>query len=183
MRPEANQAQHVGAVLLVDQLLSGTMNETSIKDCRRALQWSWTRRQRGIPLAVQGKQVVIDRPIEVQGKHWVSGNLRLGAAEKAALTKVARKIIAEKVAPLPPWAFPPEISRRECLKAIEHAGGLSVTHLGKSLYITELSLRDNHWWSQERRLTPAMKKLLTRAAREVLHFDHFWTMRSPADTT
>ena len=96
--------------------------------------------------------------------------------EKVALTKIARKILAEKVDPLPPWVFPPEMSHQECLKAIEHAGGLSITHRGQSLRITELSLRDNHWWSGGRRLTPAMKQLLTRAAREVLHFEHSWTV-------
>ena len=152
------------------------MNETSIKDCRKALQWAWSRRRPGIPLTVQGQRVVIDRPVEVRGKHWGSGDLVLRHPEKVALTKIARKIIAEKVAPLPPWAFPPEISHQECLKAIEHAGGLSITHRGQSLHIDELSLHGNHWWSRGRRLTPAVKQLLTQAAREVLHFEHSWTV-------
>ena len=152
------------------------MKEISIEDCRRALQFAWVRRQAGIPLTVQGKRVVVDRPVEVRGEDWGSGDLVLRHPEKVALTKVARKIIAEKVAPLPPWAFPPEISHRECLKAIEHAGGLSITHRGESLYIDELVLRGNHWWSRGRRLTPAMKSLLTQAAREILHFEHSWTV-------
>ena len=152
------------------------MNEISIKDCRKALQWSWARRQRGIPLTVQGEQVVIDRPIEVRGKHWGSGDLVLRSPEKVALTKIARKILAEKVDPLPPWVFPPEISHQECLKAIEHAGELSITHRGQSLHVADLSLRDNHWWSRGRRLTPAMKQRLTQAAREILHFEHSWTV-------
>ena len=152
------------------------MSEASIKDCRRALQWAWARRQRGIPLTLQGRRVVIDRPIEVRGKYWGSGDLVLRHPEKVVLTKVARKLLAEKVGPLPRWAFPPEISHQECLKAIEHAGGLSITHRGQSLYIDELSLRDNHWWRRGRRLTPAEKQLLTQAAREMLHFDHSWTV-------
>ena len=150
------------------------MKEISIKDCRRALQWAWSRRRPGVPLTVQGQRVIIDRPVEVRGKHWVSGDLVLQHPEKVVLTKVARKIIAEKVAHLPPWTFPPEISHQECLKAIEHAGGLSITHRGQSLHIHELSLHGNHWWSGERRLTPAMKALLTQAAREILHFEHSW---------
>ena len=99
------------------------MAEISISACRTALQWAWCRRQAGIPLKVQGRQVVIDRPVEARGKNWVCGDLELGRAEKVALTKEARRIIAEKVTPQPPWAFPPEISSQECLKAIEHAGG------------------------------------------------------------
>ena len=111
------------------------MGEVSIKDCRTALQSAWCRRLEGIALTVQGRQVLIDQPVEVRGKNWVCGELELGRAEKVALTKKARKIIAEKVTPQPPWAFPPEISSQECLKAIEHAGGISIRHRGEELYI------------------------------------------------
>ena len=83
------------------------MAEISISACRTALQWAWCRRQAGIPLKLQGRQVVIDRPVEARGKYWVCGDLELGRAEKVALTKEARRIIAEKVTPQPPWAFPP----------------------------------------------------------------------------
>ena len=40
--------------------------------------------------------------------------------------------------PQPPWAFPPEISSQECLKAIEHAGGVTIRHRGEELHITEI---------------------------------------------
>ena len=120
-----------------------------------ALQWAWCRRQAGIPLMVQGRQVVIDRPVEARGKCWVCGDLELGRAEKVALTKVARRIIAEKVISQPPWAFPPEISSQECLKAIEHTGGVTIMHRGEELHITEIVTRGTHWWSGDMRLTPA----------------------------
>ena len=87
------------------------MREISIKDCRTALRSAWVRRLPGIALTVQGRQVVIERPLEVRGNDWVSGDLLLRRPEKVALTKVARKIIAEKVAPQPLWVFPPEVSR------------------------------------------------------------------------
>ena len=154
--------------------LEGTMAEISISACRTALQWAWCRRQAGILLKVQGRQVVIDRPVEARGKNWVCGDLELGRAEKVALTKEARRIIAEKVTPQPPWAFPPEISSQECLKAIEHAGGVTIKHRGEELHITELVTRGTHWWSGDRRLTPGAKRRLTNAAREILKFRHSW---------
>ena len=154
--------------------LEGTMAEISISACRTALQWAWCRRQAGIPLKLQGRQVVIDRPVEARGKNWVCGDLVLGRAEKVALTKEARRIIAEKVTPQPPWAFPPEISSQECLKAIEHAGGVTIRHRGEELHITELVTRGTHWWSGDRRLTPGAKRRLTNAAREILKFRHSW---------
>ena len=67
--------------------LEGTMAEISISACRTALQWAWCRRQAGIPLKLQGRQVVIDRPVEARGKYWVCGGLELGRDEKVALTK------------------------------------------------------------------------------------------------
>ena len=154
--------------------LEGTMAEISISACRTALQWAWCRRQAGIPLKVQGRQVVIDRPVEARGKNWVCGDLELGRAEKVALTKEARRIIAEKVTPQPPWAFPPEISSRECVKAIEHAGGVTIRHRGEELHITEIVTRGTHWWSGDMRLTPGAKRRLTNAAREILKFRHSW---------
>ena len=154
--------------------LEGTMAEISISACRTALQWAWCRRQAGIALKLQGRQVVIDRPVEARGKNWVCGELELGRAEKVALTKEARRIIAEKVTPQPPWAFPPEISSQECLKAIEHAGGVTIRHRGEELHITELVTRGTHWWSGDMRLTPGAKRRLTNAAREILKFRHSW---------
>ncbi len=154
--------------------LKETMAEISISACRAALQWAWCRRQAGIPLKVQGSQVVIDRPVEARGKHWVCGDLVLDRAEKVALTKQARRIIAKKVTPQPPWAFPPEISSQECLKAIEHAGGVTIQHRGEELLITEIVIRGTHWYSGDLRLTPAAKRRLTNAAREILKFRHSW---------
>ena len=154
--------------------LKGTMAEISISACRTALQWAWCRRKPGIPLKVQGRQVVIDRPVEVRGKYWVCGDLELGRDEKVALTRAARRIIAKKVTPQPPWAFPPEISSQECLKAIEHAGGVTISHRGEELRITEIVIRGTHWWSGEMRLTPDAKRRLTNAAREILKFRHSW---------
>ena len=78
----------------------------------------------------------------------------MGRAEKVALTKEARRIIAEKVTPQLPWALPPEISSQECLKAIEHAGGGTVRHRGKDLHITEIVTRGTRWWSGDLRLPP-----------------------------
>ena len=131
-----------------------------------ALQWAWCRRQAEIPLKLQGRQVVIDRPVETRGKNWVCGDLVLGRAEQVALTREARRIIAEKVTPQPPWAFPPEISSQECVKAIEHAGGVTIRHRGEELHITEIVTCGTHWWSGDMRLTPG--------AREILKFRHSW---------
>ena len=150
------------------------MAEISIKESRTALQLAWCRRTAGIPLTVQGEPIVIDKPLEVRGKKWVCGELVLVRPEQLALTKAARKIIAEKVTPRPPWAFPPEISSQECLKAIEHAGGISITHRGEEKYVTEIVTRNPHWWSGDQRLTSTEKRLLTNAARKILHFKHSW---------
>ena len=89
-----------------------------------------------------------------KGDWAMSSGESLGRAEKVALTKKARRIIAEKVSPQPPWAFPPEISSQECLKAIEHAGGVTIRHRGKDLHITEIVTRGTYWWSGDLRLPP-----------------------------
>ena len=65
------------------------MAEISISACRTALQWAWCRRQAGIPLKLQGRQVVIDRPVEARGKNWVCGDLVLGRAEQLERRKAA----------------------------------------------------------------------------------------------
>ena len=154
--------------------LKGTMAEISISACRAALQWAWCRRQAGVPLQVQGRQVVIDRPVEARGKNWVCGDLELGRAEKVALTKETRRIIAEKVTPQPPCVFPPEISSQECLKAIEHTGRVTIRHRGEELHIIEIVTRGTHCWSGDLRLTPSARRRLTNAAREILKFRHSW---------
>ena len=104
---------------------------------------------------------------------WASTGESLGRAEKVAFTKEARRIIAEKVTPQLPWAFPPEISSQECLKAIEHAGGGTVRHRGKDLHITEIVTRGTRWWSGDLWLPSGAKRRLTNAAREILKFRHF----------
>ena len=82
------------------------------------------------------------------------------------------RVLALPVTPFPPWKFPPAISHTECLKAIEQAGGLSITHRGEPMYITEISTRNSHWWSGGQRLTEAVKCLLTKTTREILNFEH-----------
>ena len=50
----------------------------------------------GIPVMIRGEQVVITRAPRVQGKRWVSGDIRFTPKEKELLTNQARVIIAGK---------------------------------------------------------------------------------------
>ena len=91
--------------------------------------------------------------------------------EKVAFTAAARKLIADEVIKVNPRAFPAEISSQECLKAIEFAGELSITHLDETLHVTELSVRNSRWWCGDCKLSPAKQRLLTQTAREALNFE------------
>lgn len=151
-----------------------SLNEISIRDCRRALQWAWCRRSAGIPVKLNGRRVVIDQPLKVRGNKWFAGDRQLDRSDQVVLTAAARKIIAKKVAPLPSWCFPPEVSIAECHKAIAHAGKISLTLRGALRHITDLSPGPgSHWSSEDLRLTDKEKRLLTAAARDILRFEQF----------
>ena len=166
---------------LVSTACATNVTSTSRPDCDASSPWPSTASSlplQPLPSPAGNPPIFPMAP----GARSTTGCLREGAksyakpvpAEKVALTKEARRIIAEKVTPQPPWAFPPEISSQECLKAIEHAGGVTIRHRGEELHITEIVTRGTHWWSGDRRLTPGAKRRLTNAAREILKFRHSW---------
>ena len=66
--------------------------EISIGTCQRAIEIAGG----GIPVMIRGEQVVITRAPRVQGKRWVSGDIRFTPKEKELLTNQARVIIAGK---------------------------------------------------------------------------------------
>ena len=124
----------------------------SLGTCRRAI---WIAG--GIPLMIRGEQVLITRDLRTQGKHWVSGDIRL-----------PRAIVEEADRPLIPPS-PPTISIRECQEAIEMAGAITITLRGEQMRITELATRDiSRWVSGDIRFTPKEKELLTNQARVIL---------------
>ena len=138
------------------------MMDISIKDCRRALQFALAHHRKGFPFIAQRSWIVVTEPLEVRGKNWISGELVLRRPEKVAFTAAARKLIADEVIKVNPWAFPAEISSQECLKAIEFAGELSITHLGETLHVTELVVRNSRWWCGDCRLSPAKQRCSPR---------------------
>ena len=136
----------------------------SIGSCRRAI---WIAGG-GIPLMIRGEQVLITRDLRTQGKHWVSGDIRLPRASQEELTMKARAIIEEADRPLIPPA-PPTISIRECQQAIEIAGAIPITLRGEQMRITEIATRDiSRWVSGDIRFTPREKELLTKRARAII---------------
>ena len=157
------------------------MMDISIKDCRRALQFALAHHRKGFPFIAQRSWIVVSEPLEVRGKNWISGELVLRRPEKVAFTAAARKLIADEVIKVNPRAFPAEISSQECLKAIEFAGELSITHRGETLHVTELVVRKSRWWCGDCRLSPAKQRLLTQAAREALSFEQHVSAFSKAE--
>ena len=136
----------------------------SIGSCQRAIGIAGG----GIPVMIRGEQVLITRDLRVQGKHWVSGGIRLPRALQKELTEWARVIIEEADRPLIPPS-PPIISIRECQKAIEIAGAISITLRGEEMHITEIATRDiSRWVSGDIRFTPKEKERLTEQARAII---------------
>ena len=64
----------------------------SIGSCQRAIGIVGG----SISAMIRGEQVLITRDLRVQGKHWVSGDIRFPPKEKELLTKRARDIIADQ---------------------------------------------------------------------------------------
>ena len=103
--------------------------KTSIGTCQRAIGIVESASEiagGGIPVMIRGEQVVITRAPRVQGKRWVSGDIRLPRASQEELIMKARAIIEEDerqfLERFPPR--PPTISIRECQQAIEIAGAI-----------------------------------------------------------
>ena len=107
-------------------------------------------------------------PSEDRGSTGSCGDIRLPRALQEELTEWARAIIAEADRPLIPPS-PPIISIKECQKAIEIAGAISITLRGEQMRITEIATRDiSRWVSGDIRFTPREKELLTEQARAIL---------------
>ena len=102
----------------------------SISDCRRAI-----RRAGDIPLVSWGTTTLITT-IAVQGREWVSGEVRLTRAEQEALTQAARAILCGDIHLLP--RRPPSISLSECQQAIALTGGIAITLRGQPMRITDV---------------------------------------------
>ncbi len=129
------------------------MKPKSIGSCQRAIGIVGG----SIPVMIRGEQVLITRDLRVQGKHWVSGDIRLPRALQEDLTEWARAIIEEADRPLIPPS-PPIISIKECQKAIEIAGAISITLRGEEMRITEIATRNiSQWVSGDIRFTPKEK--------------------------
>ena len=146
-------------------------SKISIGSCQRAIgiaERASGTAGGGIPVMIRGEQVVITRALRRQGEHWVCGDIRLPRALQEELTEWARAIIAEADRPLIPPS-PPIISIKECQKAIELAGAISITLRGEQMRITEIATRDiSRWVSGDIRFTPREKELLTEQARAIL---------------
>ena len=70
----------------------------SIGTCQRAISIVERASQVagvGIPVMIRGEDVLITRGLRVQGKHWVSGDIRFTPKEKELLTQQARAILAD----------------------------------------------------------------------------------------
>lgn len=157
------------------------MSDISIQDCRRALQFAITYRYLGFPVLLPGRWILVTEPLEVLGEDWISGHLVLGRPEQLAFTEQARKTIVETINPLPPAEFPPEISSRECCKALNVVGELEYTYQGITLIIADLSIRHRQWLTPNLSLNIAEQRLLTQAAREALHFEQHLSVVSKAE--
>ena len=146
-------------------------SKISIGSCQRAIgiaERASGTAGGGIPVMIRGEQVVITRALRRQGEHWVCGDIRLPRALQEELTEWAGAIIAEADRPLIPPS-PPIISIKECQKAIEIAGAISITLRGEQMRITEIATRDiSRWVSGDIRFTPREKELLTEQARAIL---------------
>ena len=140
------------------------MPKISIGACQRAIGIVGG----SIPVMIRGEQALITRDLRVQGKHWVCGDIRLPRGLQEALTEWARGIIEEADRPLIPPS-PPMISIKECQKAIEVAGSISITLRGEEMRITEIATRNiSQWVSGDIRFTPKEKELLTEQARAII---------------
>ena len=136
----------------------------SIGTCREGIRIAGS----GIPLMIRGEQVLITRDLRTQGKHWVSGDIRLPRASQEELTMKARTLIAEEERNRISFG-PPKISIRECQQAIEIAGVIPITLRGEPMRITEIATRDiSRWVSGDIRFTPKEKELLTERARAII---------------
>ena len=136
----------------------------SIGTCREGIRVAGG----GIPLMIRGEQVLITRDLRTQGKHWVSGDIRLPRASQEELTMQARTLIAEEERNRISFG-PPKISIRECRQAIEIAGVIPITLRGEPMRITEIATRDlSKWVSGDIRFTAREKELLTNQARAIL---------------
>ena len=135
----------------------------SIGTCQRAI--SIVERESatagvGIPVMIRGEEVLITRGLRVQGKHWVCEDIRL---PRASIAEDERQFLER----FPPR--PPTLSIRECQKAIEIAGAISITLRGEEMQITEIATRDlTKWVSGDIRFTPKEKELLTNQARAII---------------
>ena len=157
------------------------MSDISIRECCLALQFAITYRYLGFPVLLPGRWILVTEPLEVLGEDWISGHLVLGRPEQLAFTEQARKTIVEAINPLPPAEFPPEISSRECCKALNFAGDLEYTYQGMTLIATDLSVRHRQWWCSNHRLNITEQRLLTQAARSALHFEQHLSTVSEAE--
>ena len=127
-------------------------SKVSISDCRKAIEVKghlW--------LTIRGEQVLITK-LAARGGRWVSGDIRFTRYQQECLTALARFLIA-----------PPKISIKDCRKAIEVAGVISITLRGEEMRITEIATQDlSKWVSGDIRFTPKEKELLTNQARAII---------------
>ena len=129
----------------------------SISACRRAI-----RRAGDIPLVSRGTTTLITISA-VQGREWVSGEVRLTRAEQEALTQSARAILRGDIHLLP--KRPPSISLRECQQVIALTGGISITLRGQPMRITEVVTQGGgitRWFTGTMRYTLKEQKALPR---------------------
>ena len=138
----------------------------SLNACQHAIiiirRWG----HEGIPLEVDGVERIIT-DVEMRKGQWYSGTRCLTRQEQELLTQRARAIIEQDRGP----RVPPAISIGECQKAIEIAGGITISLRGEERLITEVRTGgggNTRWFSGDLRFTVTEQKRLTQLARRII---------------
>ena len=138
----------------------------SITACRHAILISERGYVPGIPLEIDGAEQLVTS-VDLRGGQWYSGNHRLTRGQQEKLTERAYAIIDNDRQP----RVAPQISIRDCQKAIRIAGGIRISLRGKERLITEVTTGgagNSRWFSGEFRFTSTEQQLLTGVARTIL---------------
>lgn len=142
----------------------------SITACRHAILVTERGYEPGIPLEIDGEEQLISG-IEIRGGGWYAGDHRLTPGQKEKLTQRAYTIIESDQPP----RRAPNISIRDCQKAIRIAGGIRISLRGKHRLITEVrtgGTGNSRWFGAGLRFTAKEQELLTGVARTILQHSH-----------
>ena len=138
----------------------------SITACRHAILITERGYDPGIPLEIDSEDQLVTS-VEIRGGRWYSGDHRLTRGQQEKLTERAYAIIDNDRQP----RVAPNISIRDCQKAIRIAGGIRISLRGKEQLITEVKTGgagNSRWFSGSLRFTSTEQQLLTSVARTIL---------------